>query len=69
MMDAINNPIENVVRTVQTTKAMMGGIIIKKLSLLTVNPIIRQKVAQMIKFTTVAYLNEVVSTDFPLLMF
>jgi len=65
----IKSPIENVVRTVQTTKAIIGGIIIKNLSSVTVSPTTRQKVVQIIKFTTVEYLKEVRSNDFPLLIF
>ena len=63
------SPIENVVRTVQTKKAIIGGIIIRNLSSVTVSPIIRQKVVQIIIFTTVEYLKEVRSNDFPFLIF
>jgi hypothetical protein len=54
---------------VQTTNAIMGGIIIKNLSSVTVSATIRQKVAQIIKFTTVEYLKEVRINDFPLITF
>ena len=65
----IKSPIENVVRIVHTTKAIIGGIIIRNLSSVTVSPIIRQKVVQIIKFTTVEYLKEVRSNDFPFSIF
>ena len=55
----IKSPIENVVRIVQTTKAIIGGIIIRNFSSVTVNPTMRKKVAQIIKLTTVEYLKEV----------
>ena len=61
----IKSPIENVVRSVQRTNAVIGGIIIKSLSSSAVTPIITQNVVQIIKFTIVEYLSEVKSNELP----
>jgi len=65
----IKSPIENVVKIVQTMKAMIAGIIIKNFSLSAVNPIIMQNVAHIIKFTITEYLKEVKISELPLLIF